>query len=215
MPINSFLYPGAKVPTAFEVSNSLRFDDGSSDTLQRTTDSSSSTKGTLSFWCKRTVLDADQRFFNSNGVSDPYFQCYFRSQNDLRFQTYSGGASVLNFITNRLFRDVSAWYHIVITFDTTQATSTDRVKLYVNGVQETSFSTSTYPSQNANIRLNHGVFRIGGTSTGSYFDGYLAEVVYCDGQALDPTSFGEFDEDSGIWKPIDVSGLTFGTNGRS
>jgi hypothetical protein len=118
--------------------------------------------------------------------------------------------------TNRVFRDPSAWYHIVVAFDTTQGTDSNRIKLYINGVQETSFSTATYPSQNTDLRFNTSgqVFNIGrrGDSV-NLLDGYLAETVFIDGQQLTPTSFGEFDEDSGIWKPKDVSGLTFGNNG--
>ena len=100
--------------------------------------------------------------------------------------------------------------------DTTDSTAGNRLKLYVNGVQETSFSTSSDPSQNFeyafckddkhSVGFNH-------TDNVSYFAGYMSEVILIDGQQLDPTSFGEFDEDTGIWKPIDVSGLTFGTNG--
>ncbi len=123
-------------------------------------------------------------------------------------------------ITNRLFRDPSAWYHIVVAVDTTQSTASNRVKIYVNGTQETSFSTETYPSQNLDTNFNDtnhqnilgAVYQIGGSL--QYYDGYMAEVVFIDGSQLTPTSFGEFDEDSPtIWKPIDVSGLTFGTNG--
>jgi hypothetical protein len=92
------------------------------------------------------------------------------------------------------------------------------MKLYVNGEQITSFATASYPSQNtdmisssmSSVRVGAGVDQ---TAATSYYDGYMAEVCYIDGQQLDPTSFGEFDEDSGIWKPIDVSELTFGTNG--
>jgi hypothetical protein len=90
------------------------------------------------------------------------------------------------------------------------------MKLYINGVQETSFSTETYPSQNTDFFINnnqqHSIATRNDSPSG-YWDGYLCEIILIDGQALDPTSFGEFDEDSGIWKPIDVSGLTFGTNG--
>ena len=118
--------------------------------------------------------------------------------------------------TNRVFRDPSAWMHIVVAFDTTQGTASNRIKLYINGVQETSFSTATYPTQKVDLRINTSgqVFNIGSRGdTGNHPDAYYAETVFIDGQQLDPTSFGEFDADTGIWKPIDVSGLTFGTNG--
>ena len=124
-------------------------------------------------------------------------------------------SSIMNLKTTRLFRDFSAWYHFVLAFDTTQGTDTNRVKVYVNGVQETSFSTSTYPSQNTNIQINNNTPHSFGKSAvnNQFWGGYMAELILIDGSALAPTDFGEFDEDSGIWKPINVSGLTFGTNG--
>jgi hypothetical protein len=118
-------------------------------------------------------------------------------------------------IPNEVFRDHSAWQHIVIAFDTTQSTASNRVKIYKNGSQITSFNTEDYPSQNLDTQVNSAVaHKIGGFASSGFYDGYLAEVVFIDGQQLDPTSFGEFDEDSPtIWKPKDVSGLTFGNNG--
>ena len=120
--------------------------------------------------------------------------------------------------TKAKYRDPSAWYHFVVAFDTTQGTASNRIKFYVNGVQETEFDDETYPSQNfqtsyMNLDRLHNIGTL--TNNDEYpLDGYLAEMVFIDGSALDPTSFGEFDEDSPtIWKPIDVSGLTFGTNG--
>ena len=116
-----------------------------------------------------------------------------------------------------MFRDVSAWYHIVIVYDSGNSTEAFRLRIYVNGTEESSFSTTNYPSLNADSDLNvsGSNIEIGRQANGGqYFDGYMAEIVLTDGQALDPTSFGEFDEDSPtIWKPKDVSGLTFGTNG--
>ena len=117
-------------------------------------------------------------------------------------------------ITDREFRDPSAWYHFVLSIDSTQAVSNDRIRLYVNGQRETSFSTESYPSQNTNGSWwASNYFQIGRTyGTSNYMDGYLAEIVYIDGTALDPSSFGEYNS-SNIWIPKDVSGLTFGTNG--
>ena len=217
MPINSFLYPGVKVTPVFEVANSIRYDDGAGDSLTRSQSTPSSQRiFTFSAWVKRAYLNLDP--------SDPNKQFFSQHNNttdrmDFRFQ--SGGtidffhnSPRIRITTNRLFRDVSAWYHIVLRIDTTQATAADRARLYVNGVQETSFSTADYGSQNADLGTNYSTFAVGDDSFGTgHFDGYFAEVVYCDGQSLDPTSFGEFDSDTGIWKPIDVSGLTFGNNG--
>ena len=197
----------------FEVANSLRFNRPSSDYLNRTQSGGSApTKATFSTWLKRTNLGIETWMFdapNSSNQSDG-----FRHLTGDTLQFLLNDSYVLT--TNRLFRDVSAWYHLVVAMDTTQNTDSNRVKLYVNGVQETSFSATSYPSQNATAQglfVSGRPLYIGRQSGGNYLDGYLAETVFIDGQALAPTSFGEFDEDSGVWKPIDVSGLTFGTNG--
>jgi|TARA_R100000084_G_scaffold105167_1_gene62371 hypothetical protein len=220
MPINSFLYPGAKVPPpGYDVANSLRFD-GSSSNLSRTQGSATNQKkGTISFWMKPSAISDDMRIItNYNDVNN---HAYLRLNDDFQLQHYvlSGGSAIGHLKTTRLFRDFSAWYHIVLTIDTTQGTAANRMKLYVNGSQETAFATETYPDQNADHPLfaasasgNHFIGRH--YNDADYWHGYLAEFVQTDGQALDPTSFGEFDSDSPtIWKPIDVSGLTFGNNG--
>ena len=129
--------------------------------------------------------------------------------------------SDIELATNKLFRDSAAWWHIVVAVDTSQGTDSNRVKLYINGAQETSLSSSTYPTQdmvppfcdsNGTIYVGEGTNASGVLS--KPFDGYIAEFCFVDGQQLAPTSFGEFDSDSPtIWKPIDPSGLTFGNNG--
>ena len=137
-------------------------------------------------------------------------------QDQIYINLIVGASTAATVVTNRVFRDPSAWYHIVVAWDTTQSTASDRIKVYVNGVQETSFSTANYPNQNTNIQFNRNTNGnyVGGQAGSNTFDGYMSEVVYIDGSALDPTSFGEFDSDSpNIWKPKDISGLTFGTNG--
>jgi len=203
----------------YEVDNSLRFNDGSSDYLSRTTSTPTSDKiGTYSFWFKRSHLGTTQNIFNNYIDASNYAFLRFDGSAD-RLEFFSlNGADDLSLRTARVFRDVSAWYHIVFRVDMTQSTSSNRLKFYVNGVEETSFTSTNYGVQNEVPSLFEasasGNNRIGTDETSTYhIDGYIAEAVYCDGQALDPTSFGEFDEDSSIWKPIDVSGLTFGTNG--
>jgi hypothetical protein len=197
----------------YEVDNSLRFDDGSSDYLTKTfgTDGTSHDIKTVSVWLKRSELSAEQGIFTAGASLRDFIR--FEATDELRVRLSNGSADLQ---TTQKFRDPSAWYHIVIAFDTTQGTASNRIKIYVNGSQITSFSTATYPSQNQDIKLgsaeaNH----IGNDSeqTNPYYDGYMSEFILIDGQALDPTSFGEFDADTGIWKPIDVSGLTFGNNG--
>ena len=213
---------GNQLTGGYEVDNSLRFNEDSNDYLNTTFGTSTSTqKCTYSVWVKRSKLqdfggqyllvynnDGNAIYFNGAGTG--------LGSND-QFVVYSG--SNIQLYTNRLFRDTSAWYHIVVAVDTTQATASNRVKLYVNGVQETSFATETYPAQNFDFDTlfsSSSVHEIGrGSATGitEYFAGYMSEIVFIDGQQLDPTDLGEFDEDTGIWKPIDVSDLTFGNNG--
>jgi len=205
--------------TGFDIANSLRFDDGSSAYLHRSLGSQSSLRiGTFSYWVKRSSLGIGIIYFNEveNDNNRGYIQ--FESDDTWRMVDNDAGGDHIVLKTNRLFRDFSSWYHICVRIDTTQSTNTDRVRLYVNGVQETSFSSTTYPSQNDDLKIFQGgqtnKNNLGaGYPASNYYDGYMAEFVYCDGQSLAPTSFGEFDEDSGIWKPIDVSGLTFGNNG--
>ena len=134
----------------------------------------------------------------------------------MEYYDYASSSTTLKYVTNRVFRDISAWYHIVIAVDTTQGTAGNRVKIYINGTQETSFGTETQPSENLSTSLNTAVkHQIGTKNVGAnYLEAYLAEFVFIDGTQYANTDFGEFDEDSPtIWKPKDPSGLTFGTNG--
>jgi hypothetical protein len=202
--------------TGYDVDNSLRFNDGSSDYLSRSEGGGNRRTFTLSAWCKRSSTGSSNTIFSSGTDGEDYFFIDFSNNNRFRCLDIGSGSYQIRIETNRLIRDTSAWYHIVFAFDTTQGTASNRVKLYVNGVQETSFNVATYPSQNYDTNLNNSnTANIGRyvIESSRYYDGYLSEVAFIDGQQLDPTSFGEFDEDSGIWKPIDVSGLTFGTNG--
>lgn len=195
----------------FEISNSLRFNDGSSDDLNFTPSSAGNRKTmTWSGWVKRSVLSGHQRFFGSG--LDNYLS--FTATGGIEINLRNGGSASNTFIvTNSLHRDVSAWYHIVMAIDTTQGTDTNRVKVYVNGVQQTSFVEDAYPSQNNDLNsFNNTVAQyIGRYNPGSYYDGYMADVNFIDGLALTPASFGELKND--IWIPKDTSGLTFGTNG--
>jgi len=206
------------------VTNGLRFDSASSAYLRRSLGTTTSQqKGTFSYWVKRSKLGASQQIY-SNEVENDNNRGYISFESNDSWRSVIGASGSVGDIivkTNRLFRDASAWYHIVVRLDTTQSTSTDRLRLYVNGVQETSFETYTICDQNANLKLLEGgqtnknliagIYASGSAS--NYLGGYFSEFVYCDGQTLGPTSFGEFDSDSGIWKPIDVSGLTFGNMG--
>ena len=207
--------------SSYEIDNSLRLD--GTEFLSKSLSSPNRQTFTFSTWFKigEPVGDKadDSDFFSGGASATAAFLIRLNSAQQLHIGEYVSGWNY-QLITDRLFRDSSAWYHVVAEVDTTQATASNRVKLYVNGVQETSFSTASYPSLNYNhTYINNGqTLAVGarGITSGSNqepWGGYLAESIYIDGSALDQTSFGEFDSDSGIWKPINVSGLTFGTNG--
>ena len=195
----------------YEVANSLRFNDDSSDYLNRTPASAGDRNTwTYSVWIKRGNLGSgtSPAFTILSGDTTSDYGDIFRLREDkFNFRNYSNSTNY--YFSDRKYRDTSAWYNFIIKYDGANST----VQLYVNGELEGSVSISL----NENSTINDDEPQIIGawqsSSPNNYFDGYMAEAVMIDGQALDPTSFGEFDEDSGIWKPIDVSGLTFGTNG--
>jgi hypothetical protein len=200
----------------YEVDNSLRFNRGSSDYLSRTPASSGNRRTwTFSTWVKRSSLTGNQDLITSGSALQVVSYIYFYTANGIfAFEEYTGGYQI-NIKSNAYLRDLSAWYNLIIAVDTTQGTASNRIKMYINGNQVTSLSASTYPSQNFECNINSNTLHnIGCEQNGTNcIDGYLAETVFIDGQQLAPSDFGEFDEDSGIWKPIDVSDLTFGTNG--
>jgi|TARA_X000001388_G_scaffold21112_1_gene14087 hypothetical protein len=222
MPINSFLYPGAKFTPPYSVANSCRFNAGSSDYLSKTYSSDGNQKTwTFSAWLKRSYLGTTGTLIFSfqdpsgDARSDISFAAdkLYVSWNPTGSSWYYADTS-----PSRFFRDVSGWYHLVVACDTTQSTDTNRLKIYINGEQLGSDTIDTYPSQDQDTGFNktgyvHEIGRYAHASSNTW-DGYMCEVVMIDGQQLAPTSFGEFDEDSPtIWKPKSVSGLTFGTNG--
>jgi len=206
------------------VTNSLRFNTGSSDHLTRTNGGAGNRRRfTYSFWVKRSTLGTDQRVIeaSTDNTGNEIDALEFTSD-DIRIVHYHASGNSFSLVTDQKFRDPSAWMNIVVAFDTAQGTAANRVKLYVNGTRVTSFSTEDYPGQNYDNYFNNNNDEVyigrridnGGSPSGEYFGGYLSEFVLIDGLALGPTSFGEFDEDSPtLWKPIDVSDLTFGTNG--
>ena len=205
------------VAGGYDVDNSVRLNIASSQTLVRTQGTATNLKKFVwSCWIKRSTLGAGQYIvYNYNSGTDQAF-FYFRGTDDLRFFNRSGGADTV-WVSDTILRDVSAWYHLLIKVDTTQGTDTNRLKIFINGVQDTG-NGITYPGLNADMAFNTASAsnRHSLASTGdgnNYVGGYFAETVLIDGTSPDYTDFGEFDEDSGIWKPIDVSGLTFGTNG--
>ena len=199
---------------ATQISNSLRFNDDDGSYLSRTPSSNGNRKTwTWSAWIKRANIGALTQVLleatDSGGSS-------VRATNRFASDTLNGSDSStgLSYTTNRVFRDPSAWYHILIAMDTTQSTDSNRFKLYINGVQETSFSSITWPTLNADSLYNSTSYfnYLGATrpAFSQYFDGYMSDVHFIDGQALTPTSFAE--EHNGVWAPKDYSG-SYGTNG--
>ena len=217
------ILPANSVTDAYEVANSLRFNSGSSDYLNLTAagNSTLSTKGTWSTWVKKSTISSSRGALFS-GYADASNRVYMVINADALTVFGKVGGTVRYTVTvDQHFRDPSAWMNIVVAIDTTQGTAANRVKIYVNGVQVTSLTNGNgdgveYPDQNDVIyfAVNGDQQAIGIREDGALlWNGYFSEVVYIDGTQLTPTSFGEFDEDSGIWKPIKVSGLTFGNNG--
>jgi hypothetical protein len=203
----------------YEVDNSLRFNDGSSDYLSRTQSTGNRKTWTYSVWIKRSQLGTNQNWgiTQEDAANNNAMPCSFNTFDKIDWYDYNAPSVSGQLSTNRVFRDTSAWYHIVLAVDTTNATADDRMKMYVNGVQETSFATRVNPSLNYdfNINVNTKLCAIGAYYTSSpatFYDGYMSEINFIDGQQLAPSDFGEFDEDSGIWKPIAYTG-TYGTNG--
>jgi hypothetical protein len=218
MTAQTILPANSVVDTGYDVDNSLRFNDGSSDCLTDTMGTATNRKiFTHSFWIKRGILSSgSHHILESHADANNRFVIFIHPGDDIRFLDIDGGSTVLDIRTNAKLRDPSAWYHIVCAVDTTQSTASNRTKIYINGVLQDSFSTNTVyseddtPDQGTSSHV-HNIGRYGGDS--GYFDGYMSEVVFIDGSQLTAASFGEFDEDSGIWKPISVSDLTFGNNG--
>ena len=202
-------------PLAFPqttIANSCRFD-GSSDYLHKTASGAGNRRTlTISTWFKRSD-PGNSRVLMAQGSGGARDMLLIESTDKLQFSRYDS-SYVYHLNTNRLFRDPSAWYHVVVEVDTTQATASNRIKLYVNGVQETSFGTETYPSQNFDTDWNSTQqLRVGVDTDGNFeYFGYMCEVSIIDGTALGPTSFGAFNPVTNIWEPIAYAG-TYGTNG--
>ena len=196
------------------VTQSLRFEDGDTPSLSKTYGSAGDRqKFTFSAWVKRNNFVYSE-LFSTGANSSNKFEFAILATGEVWVEDVASGSAVFIFQSTRKLRDTSAWYHIMLSVDTTNGTSGNRVRIYVNGDQLTSFDTyNTQPSQNDNSQLNaDALHTIGKRSySAAHADMYLAEVNFIDGTALGPDSFGE--TKSGIWIPKDTSGLTFGTNG--
>ena len=204
----SFILPGNSATGGYDVANSLRFNSGSSDSLTRSTTAGNRTTWTFSTWFKRSKLGVLQSILEHDDAN--YFRIRITS-GDV-FEVFdSNGNNTWNW--HGVLRDTSSWYSIILRGDSTDGTNNNRLRLYINGTLA-SANTVASISQNYTFSFNQGgTLQIGKRGSTDYLDGYLAETILIDGSALAPDQFGEFDSDSGIWKPIDVSGLTFGDEG--
>ena len=203
-------------PFTNTVPNSCRFNNASSDNLSLSGSSGgSTTKFTRSFWIKRSTITVQQYLMDNSGETQIFFK--LNADDTFSLGIYASSAYSTQLIATRKLRDTSAWYHFVIAIDYTNSTQAYRARIYVNGVEITSFSTETRPGNTSttfntfNSSKTHYISSNGG---GNHFlGGYLAEVVHIDGQQLTPSSFGETNSASGIWVPKAITGLTFGTKG--
>jgi len=197
------------ISVVVQIARSLRFNNADSAYLNRTPGSAGNRRTwTWSGWVKRGLIDLNYRSFFANGTSVDSIM--FWNDTSLAVRNYNGSSYDVR--TTQLFRDPSAWYHLVVAMNTTQSTASDRIKIYVNGVQVTTFAVATYPSQNYDTGFNTTTAQYLGYNEYNYFDGYMTEVNFVDGQALTPASFGEADPDTGVWRPKYYTG-TYGTNG--
>jgi hypothetical protein len=183
---------------SYSVDQSLRFD-GTSSCLSRTPTAGNQKTWTWSSWVKRSALATRQQLFSAYNPSNSLYIEFVNSTDTLRI--IEGNSSGTHLATTQVFRDLSAWYHVVVAWDTTQATQSNSVKMYLNGSQITSFGTSTYPNPNLDGDINNNILHTIGCYAGSgfFFNGYLANIQFIDGAALDESYFGETKQ--GIWIP--------------
>jgi hypothetical protein len=212
----SLLQAGFGSSGEYTIDDSLRFRSSADAYLSRTPASATNQKTwTWSAWVKRGTLTSGQELFGANPSSasgdTTWTSILFNDSDQFRVTGFSTAWRT----TSQVFRDSSAWYHFVVAWDTTQSTATDRVKIYVNGSQVTSFAASNAPTLNTDYAINSTVAHVIGSrqtwASDTYFDGYMTEINFIDGQALTADDFGEFD-DNGTWKPLAYTG-TYGTNG--
>ena len=201
------------IGAGYEVANSVRLA-GDAHGQKSISSGGSGTTATFSAWIKPSALP-DKAIFTSYIDANNFVEIYF-SSGAFRVYHYDGGSVSNALYTDALYRDQSAWYHFHVIFDTANGTEASRIIITVNGTRVTSFSTTNYPTSSQDMELNSSsaTLNVAARNADEQFLGYMAEVVWLDGTASAASNFGEFDEDSPtIWKPKDVSGLTFGTNG--
>ena len=198
--------------TGFNVDNSCRFD-GASSVMHVDTSSASTNKVTISAWIKRSKITADGFIITSYRDNNNRAKFGFGGADNLTYFMTEGGTDT-EWNTTAKFRDIGAWYHVVAQLDNTQATFANRCKLFVNGVEYATSSSGSSTQNSATAIIGNGTTSVGnsyygGAYQGNWFGGYMAQVAMIQGVIHAPTDFGEFDEDSGIWKPIDITALTY------
>ena len=205
-------------PTGYEVENSLRFNNPDDPNLSTTFSSAGNRRTfTISAWIKKGDTSADRTLIGQGGTSTGNPRGLIFVGSTLRFTSNTTGSSTeADVETDAKLRDHSAWYHIVVAVDTTQGTAANRIKIYINGEQQTSLSSTTYPDQNFQMNWNNNVLHTVGrypNNDAYHMDGHISEFYFIDGTQYAASNFGETD-DNGVWIPKDASGdLTFGTNG--
>ena len=216
MPVNKDYYTltgSSGQSTGFIIEQSVRFNQGDGSYLQNPNSNAgdSRKKFTFSTWFKRGNLADNLYFFQYvYSYNSDLNSLYFDTNDKLNWIDKTGGSTQMNLITNRVFRDPAAWYHIVVKWDTTESVPGERAIIYINGVRETSFGTETYPSEDAdsgganrassNMRF---AAQASSSGVGNFFDGYFAETYYSDNYSYGPEEFGRF-ENNGIWIPKEV-----------
>ena len=210
------IIPGnSQASTGYTIDQSIRFNDDDNPYMGRTPSATGTEETwTWSFWVKRATLGTLQVLFQIGADKNNCDQFYFNTDDQLQYQHLDSGSNTDDLETTQVFRDPSAWIHIILAADTTNAVESERIRIYVNGERVTNFATENYPTQNTPTDVNTQVLhQIGAQLSATYFpfDGYMAEIHLLDGLAYDPSFFGEFN-DSGIWIPKEYSG-SYGTNG--
>ena len=210
---NNLLMGAGGQASGYEIEQSCIFNRDDDATLTRTFGTPTNRrKYSLSVWQKNGRTAGSMLEHNTTG-GVTWANITFGQGGRVDFFDYSSGSARIDLRTTAVYRDPSAWYHLFVVVDTTQSTASNRVKIYVNGVQETSFGTSTYPSQNFDGLLNSAVAHLIGDGVNGPLDGYLAEYHFFDGQTLAPTDFGETNS-NGVWVPIKYTGgASYGDNG--
>ena len=215
--LGSNMLAGAAGRARHEIERSLRFNANDSAHLTRTPSSASnSTTFTWSAWVKTNRTDSHETLFSATPSGDGTLQYDFILENDRLYVYGIETFFVYEKKLSRVFRDRSAWYHLVVAFDTTDSTAEDRIKIYVNGERQTDFATNSNPSASRTTGFNktneHSIGARTGYSGAQYFDGYQTEINFIDGSQLGPESFGQTDLETGAWIPRQYNG-SYGTNG--